>query len=134
MKENSDEKGLILNLEKVKHLKISKRNEKHVILPNWLSFLDFHIVIELRNSQFFLKGHFKRWRIFSGIVFSSSKVQVNLQIRDKSKQTYRNVIQTSSCCWLLLLIDKPRSNSSVPRECCQNMALILKRNLEYQKE
>ena len=60
MKENSDEKGLILNLEKVKHLKISKRNEKHVILPNWLSFLDFHIVIELRNSQFFLKGHFKR--------------------------------------------------------------------------
>ena len=44
---------------------------------------DFHIVFELRNSQFFLKGNFKRWRIFSGIFFSSSKVQVNLQIRDK---------------------------------------------------
>lgn len=60
MKENSDEKGLILSLKKLKHLKISKRNERHGILPNWLSFLDFHIVFELRNSQFFLKGNFKR--------------------------------------------------------------------------
>ena len=59
-KENSDEKGLILNLEKLKHVKISKRNEKHGILPNWFSFLDFRIVFELRNSQFFLKGSFKR--------------------------------------------------------------------------
>ena len=60
MKENSDEKDLILNLEKLKHLKISKRNEKHGMLPSLFSFLDFHIVFELRNSQFFLKGDFKR--------------------------------------------------------------------------